>query len=338
MNNKYTFWQLCNSYDKIEVPIIQRDYAQGRSTPEVQRLRKKFVDEYLIKSILKDEAIELDFVYGSILIEIKEDEKRKIFIPLDGQQRLTTLFLLHFFIALKENRLNEIKNILQRFSYETRPSAHDFCKLLLEIRNIKDLSNIKSEIEDSVWFNDEWKKDPTVSGMLNMLQTLSKNENLINAPKGLLDKLIGENSNLVTFYFTDLDEFGLTENLYIRMNARGKMLTEFENFKSEFYKIIRYNHLLLEDVKDKIEYAWVDNLWDFRGENSYIIDSPFMQYLSFLTEMLYFKDAEFRAKQYESDFLDFRVLQEVYKKEDNLKFLIFSYDYMKEVKTYNESI
>ncbi len=59
---------------------------------DVQKLRNKFVDDYLIKSILKDENIELDFVYGSILTETKDDVKQNIFIPLDGQQRLTTLF------------------------------------------------------------------------------------------------------------------------------------------------------------------------------------------------------------------------------------------------------
>lgn len=338
MSNKYTFWELCNTYNKIEVPIIQRDYAQGRNTADVEKLRNKFVNDYLIKSIVSDEKIELDFVYGSILTELKEDEKQKIFIPLDGQQRLTTLFLLHFFVAIKENRLAEIKDVLLRFTYETRPSAHDFCKLLLGVETIDNLSEIKNEIEDSVWFNEEWKNDPTVSGMLNMLDTFANNEVLLNAPIGLLDQLIGNKSDLVTFYFTDLDQFGLTENLYIRMNARGKMLTEFENFKSEFSKIIRYNHSLLEVVKDKIEYEWVDNLWDYRASDSFIIDSPFMAYLSFLTEMLYFKDAKFRAESYESDFLDLRVLKEVYSKEENLKFLIFSFDYIKEVKEYNQAI
>jgi hypothetical protein len=338
MSNKYTFWELCNSYNKIEVPIIQRDYAQGRNTADVEKLRNKFVNDYLIKSIVANEKIELDFVYGSILTEVKEDEKQKIFIPLDGQQRLTTLFLLHFFVAIKENRLPEIKDTLIRFTYETRPSAHDFCKLLLGVETIDNLSKIKTEIEDSVWFNEEWKHDPTVSGMLNMLDTFAKNEVLLNAPTGLLDQLIGNKSDLVTFYFTDLDQFGLTENLYIRMNARGKMLTEFENFKSEFSKIIRYNHSLLEIVKDKIEYEWVDNLWDYRASDSFIIDSPFMAYLSFLTEMLYFKDAKFRAESYDSDFLDFRVLKEVYSMEENLKFLIFSFDFIREVKDFKEAI
>ena len=330
MNNKYTFWELCEKYDKIEVPIIQRDYAQGRETPEVQILRNKFVNDFLISSLLANEKIELDFVYGSILTELEEEEKKKIFIPLDGQQRLTTLFLLHVFIAIKEGRLAEIKDTLSRFSYETRPSSHDFCKALINLDGVENLSKIKAEIEDAVWFNEEWKDDPTVSGMLNMLHSLASNSQLGEADDGLLDELMNSNDRLVSFYFTDLDEFGLTENLYIRMNARGKMLTDFENFKSEFFKIIRYNPSLLEVVKDKIEYDWVNNLWEFREKDSYVIDPPFMAYLSFITEMLYFKDAQRRAKFYESDFLKFSVLKEVYSKEENLRFLIFALDFIKD--------
>lgn len=330
MNNKYTFWELCEKYAKIEVPIIQRDYAQGRETPEVQILRNKFVNDFLIASIVANEKIKLDFVYGSILTEQEEDEKKKIFIPLDGQQRLTTLFLLHVFIAIKEGRLAEVKDTLSCFSYETRPSSHDFCKALISIDKVEVLSAIKSEIEDAVWFNEEWKDDPTVSGMLNMLHTLASNTQLLDADDGLLDELINSNNSLVSFYFTDLDEFGLTENLYIRMNARGKMLTDFENFKSEFFKIIRYDPDLLEIVKDKIEYAWVNNLWEFREKDSYVIDAPFMAYLSFVTEMLYFKGAERRAKFYESDFLNFRVLKQVYSVEENLRFLIFALDFIKD--------
>ena len=264
MNTKHTFWTLCSQYDKIEVPIIQRDYAQGRETPEVIRLRKKFINDFLLNSILNNQKVELDFVYGSVLIEKKDDDKKRIFIPLDGQQRLTTLYLLHFFIALKEKRVHEILLILNKFNYETRPSAHDFCKKLINEFEVENVENIKFDIQNSEWYSDSWDNDPTVAGMINMLDTFSKNDILVNSKESLLDKLLDKNDQLISFYFTDLDEFGLTENLYIRMNARGKMLTDFENFKSEFYKIINYNHELLDQVKDKIEYDWVDNLWEYR--------------------------------------------------------------------------
>ena len=331
MNTKHTFLTLCNKYDKIEVPIIQRDYAQGRETPDVIRLRKKFIDEFLINALVENQKIELDFVYGSILIEKKDEDKKKIFIPLDGQQRLTTLYLLHFFVALKEKRIGEIQESLNKFNYETRPSAHDFCTKLINVFEVKDIKKIKFDITNSEWYRESWDNDPTVAGMINMLDTFSKNELLLKSGDSLLDRLLDSKDQLISFYFTDLNEFGLTENLYIRMNARGKMLTEFENFKSEFYKIINYNHELLEQVKDKIEYAWVDNLWQYRDEESFVIDEPFMEFLSFITEMLYFKQGEYRKIDIYQDFLDFKLLNKIYANENNLKFLIFSLDYIKEI-------
>ncbi|GHE49548.1 DUF262 domain-containing protein [Sphingobacterium griseoflavum] len=339
MKNKYSFWSLCKVYDKIEVPIIQRDYAQGRETMEVVILREKFINGFLIEALLDGEAIELDFVYGSIVTETKGDFRQKTFIPLDGQQRLTTLFLLYYFVAVKEGRLAEIKGVLSRFTYETRPSAHDFCEKLLNSESVKEISNIKIDIQDSIWFNNEWENDPTISGMLNMLDTFANNRKLVNAPKGILDRLIDEHHELISFYFTDLEEFGLTENLYIRMNARGKMLTDFENFKSEFSKIIRYENRLHEQVKDKIEYAWVDNLWEYKEKDIYTIDAPFMAYLSFVTEMLYFSNAVYRSpKTYESNFLSFKVLKDIYSIEENLNFLIFAFDFIDDLKNNQEPL
>ena len=84
---------------KIEIPIIQRDYAQGREGKE--ELRKNFLTA--LREVVNDKSLELDFVYGSV--------KNKVLQPLDGQQRLTTLFLLHWFVAVKENKLDGEKKI-----------------------------------------------------------------------------------------------------------------------------------------------------------------------------------------------------------------------------------
>lgn len=77
----------------IEIPIIQRDYAQGRTSKEVTRIRIRFLTS-LYEALTNNSPIKLDFVYGEI--------KEKKLIPLDGQQRLTTLFLLHWYIARHE--------------------------------------------------------------------------------------------------------------------------------------------------------------------------------------------------------------------------------------------
>ena len=76
-----TFWNFLNKYI-VEIPIIQRDYAQGRLGKE--NLRKNFLRD--LKNALDSndgKKMKLDCVYGSM-------EEGKLY-PLDGQQRLTTL-------------------------------------------------------------------------------------------------------------------------------------------------------------------------------------------------------------------------------------------------------
>lgn len=340
MSTKYTFWSLCEQYDKIEVPIIQRDYAQGRESEEVELIRNRFVVDYLIPSVLDQSKIELDFIYGSVLSTKngKSEKEKEIFIPLDGQQRLTTLFLLHWFIAFKEGRMNDAKETLMKFTYETRPSAHDFCAKLIQSDGLKNIREIKNEIKDASWYDTDWDNDPTVSGMLTMIQTFASHEELVSHQGILFDLLINDKNPLISFYFIPLEKFGLTENLYIRMNARGKMLTQFEDFKSEFYKVIRIFPDLLEEIKDKMEYAWVENLWDYRESDCFIVDKPFMQYLSFITEMLYFKNAKFRAESYASSFLDFNLLRVIYSKQENVRFLVFALDEIKAIKKHQANV
>ena len=122
-----TFWKFLQE-NSIEIPIIQRDYAQGRIGKEY--LRKTFIES--LKAALdnnnNNQKLKLDFVYGTL-------ENGKIY-PLDGQQRLTTLWLLHWYIALRSGNLNEANcNILKNFTYETRISSRDFCEQLCNVKN-----------------------------------------------------------------------------------------------------------------------------------------------------------------------------------------------------------
>ena len=74
--------------------------------------------------------INLDFIYGNIT----GSQEDKIFQPLDGQQRLTTLFLIHWYAYAKEKSADEtIRETLKKFSYETRLSSRRFCKALEKI-------------------------------------------------------------------------------------------------------------------------------------------------------------------------------------------------------------
>ena len=322
MATKHTLYSLCQTYDKVEIPIIQRDYAQGRK--EHNELRNKFV-EYLVTALESQTPIELDFVYGEVCESNEGKSVVETFIPIDGQQRLTTLWLLHWFLAVKEERLEELKPVLAKFTYETRPAAHDFCNYLISEKfPQEEIENIDSYIQDRAWFDPEWMNDGSIRGMLRMLNTFSSSYALTDG-RISLDQLLNPN-DMISFYFVPLKDFGLSEELYIRMNARGKILTTFENFKSEFYKILKDN-ARLKEVKDKMEYDWVSNLWNYRKKNVYITDECFMNILSFITRMLYFSQAQYRSTDgYEDNFTDFKLLRMVYEKEENADFLIFALD------------
>ena len=74
----------------IEIPLIQRDYAQGRTDARASDIRERFLD-VLHEALTEGRDVGLDFIYGDV-----EDGTLR---PLDGQQRLTTLFLLHWYLG-----------------------------------------------------------------------------------------------------------------------------------------------------------------------------------------------------------------------------------------------
>ncbi|MFW5804882.1 MAG: hypothetical protein ACOCWG_06600 [bacterium] len=88
---------------------------------------------------------------------------------------------------------------------------------------------------------------------------------------------------IITFQFLKLEEFGLTDDLYIKMNARGKPLTSFENFKAKFeqqIKLPEYNKKeyflgtginmrsvpLHEYCSHKIDTDWANLFWAYVKE------------------------------------------------------------------------
>ena len=110
---KISFWELLDEYASIEIPVIQRDYAQGRTSKEVSDIRNNFIMS-IRESLVNKSLLDLNFVYGST-----DDD---VFIPIDGQQRLTTLFLVHLYLLIvtgKDLSKKSYKRI-KRFRYKTR--------------------------------------------------------------------------------------------------------------------------------------------------------------------------------------------------------------------------
>lgn len=339
MNNTITFWQLIEG-NKIEIPVIQRDYAQGREEDKVNNIRKELVID-LVNSLekkdkSKDKSLHLGFVYGKIEGKEKQLERERnkraienilnavqgyaeqlemrittdisilsngksdsvnlpTFYPLDGQQRLTTLFLLHWYLVAFSNHQDSetyIK-ILNNFSYKTRKSSLDFCSALTHYDNVKDLKLLKGVLSESIqnqkWFRKIWTRDSTVRGMLVMLDEIHDNLSIRTGIEDKLNLLISKSSS-ISFDFLDLNELNQTDELYVKMNARGKQLSEFEHFKAwlqNYVSIKKFNVIkgeteneivvndLIEDKewKLKIDRVWLDLFWKNKETGIYNVDN-----------------------------------------------------------------
>lgn len=323
--NSISFWELLSECTKIEIPIIQRDYAQGRDNEKTTKIRKLFLDS-LIKAIeSENECIELDFVYGDI--------KNGVFQPLDGQQRLTTLFLLYWYFAYKTGNLSGNKNHFKKFTYETRISSREFCSELVEkSEKLGEGETLIEKINDASWFFMSWKKDPTIKAMLVMLNSIEfklsgKSQEELTKE---WEKLISENPP-ITFHFKQLNDIGLTDDLYIKMNARGKALTDFENFKARFEKHIKENEFekdlsLTEANKEqwkeltgktfshRIDTVWTDLFWKHRGDDN-LVDNEFVKFIAGIAISNYAQNLEIFENS-EDELNTRKILEE--KKEKNI--------------------
>lgn len=282
LTTKYTFWKLINQYD-IEIPIMQRDYAQGRINEQTNSIREELLDS-LFRSIDYECNIDFDFVYGTV-------HDQKLF-PLDGQQRLTTLFLLHWYIAMKEGYLtDEVSELLDKFTYSTRISSREFCHALVNFDfDLEADTEVSGIIKDSNWYFRAWDKDPTIKAMLVMIDDIHAKffdtENIF----GKLIRGIDENPP-ITFSFISLEDYSLTDNLYIKMNARGKALSNFENFKAKFMQYLKGQGFEYKHFEDSIDNKWTDLLWGYRSKDN-TIDDAFIRVFTFITEMINTERAE----------------------------------------------
>lgn len=263
-NKEFTFWNLISKYI-IEIPAIQRDYVQDRLYSDLQKEDCDIIGD-IANSLKGNTNINLHFVYGKV--------DNQELIPLDGQQRLTTLFLIHWFLSLG-TLTDDNKQILSKFAYETRPSSEDFClKLVKESIVFQNDIKISQQIINSKWFFLSWKNDPTIQAMLNMLDVIQTK--FIQPNEALFNLLCNENCPVI-FNFLPLEQFKLDDEIYIKMNSRGKPLTDFENFKASF------SVLFENDNKSKLDNEWLDIFWKFEKDNQTInLKEVDRKYLTFI--------------------------------------------------------
>ncbi|MEI0509858.1 DUF262 domain-containing protein [Brachyspira intermedia] len=352
MNDKLSLIDFFKKYSRIEIPKIQRDYAQGRENES--EVADRFLDK--IFQCLKDITnLELDFIYGSV-------DKNVVYL-LDGQQRVTTLFLLHWYIALKEDKYKEIE-CLKNFTYSTRVSSREFCQNIIDIDNVENIKQYYDEkskdddkvklcniIKDFYWFTNE--NDPTIKAMLNMIDKIDEKYNEITKDNSSIKLFY--NLEKIQFYFLPLEDFKLTDEIYLKMNARGKPLTSFENFKADLtnYFIKSNENKIDSSIQQQLsdlDNKYTNFFWQLsekynkkNKQNNIILDDLYIKFFYRIT-LIYFiinyeesneklidnkyynkylKNGSFEELNEKNKYSSFNVFEETYDENKNIIKIIF---------------
>lgn len=239
----HTFWKLIKSC-RVVIPKLQRDYAQGReNAPAIEQIRNSLIEE-IYSAVTDKKPLVLNFIYGA-----KQDD---LFQPIDGQQRLTTLFLLHWYVFLR-TEFTEGLIYLKDFSYETRDTSKRFCSNICDITIDFSKEKISSQIEECYWLTSNFEMDPTIKSMLVVMDSLHEKFKDIADFNVIKERLI-EDECPISFLWLEMPNFQQTNDLYIKMNARGKLLSDFEIFKAKLQNSEMLVQILGEKTteKDKI--------------------------------------------------------------------------------------
>ena len=245
--NSYTLSDLFSEDRKIIIPDLQRDYCWGNK-------------QYDLVSSFIDNLIEADWGNELMLGLIYGYEHPKNHIQLcDGQQRLTTLFLLLGMLNkyCKGNPFSD--KLISKFEldddkepyllYSIRESTLYFLSDLVTEFFLKEGDSVK-DITQKDWYFKDYAQDPSISSMINALEII---ENKLKSIENKSEFGYFILNNLKFLYY-DMQNRQNGEETFVIINTTGEPLTATENLKP----------ILLGNINDPNEREKQSNLWEER--------------------------------------------------------------------------
>ncbi|MCF0236938.1 MAG: DUF262 domain-containing protein, partial [Bacteroidaceae bacterium] len=169
------------------------------------------------------------------------------FEPVDGQQRLTTLWLLRLCLSKMARQ-----PFTDELTFSACEYADSFCRALMQA-TAEDLK----EPQKAKWFIKAWGTDTSVKAMMATIKVIHDKLQQIQDPAEILEGL----ENRVDYCLLPLDD-NINEDIYIKMNRRGLALTRFEMLKSWL------DEEADEAWKQAMDGRWSDMAWDITAKTS----------------------------------------------------------------------
>jgi len=287
---KYSVKELCNNryVEQIIIPEIQRDYVWGKKEVEglLNSIKEDFVEfkKGIELNLIPQEDEEIKRAFeqyykkqkyscniGFIYAYNDPEYSGKYFL-IDGQQRLTTIYLLLLVLASEKSEFRDkfIKlytlNGLPIIDYRVREASHF---LLKEV--VSNYSDKGIDIKNQSWFYKDYESDKTICSIVENIEVIKRfliKEDIIN------DDFINYVQDYIEFWYFDTNISEQGEELYIYMNARGEQMQENENVKADLLGKLKTSvesTLTLSELKNNWGSKWEEwqqFFWVNRKDNS----------------------------------------------------------------------
>lgn len=269
----------------IIIPDLQRDYCWGdkKHGDNNAELVSGFI-ESLNEIFKENREIKLGMIYA---YEYPKDSNR-IYL-CDGQQRITTLFLLLGMLN-KYLKYDKIKNCLisefelnddkePRLQYAIRESTLYFlsdlvCNFFLDTTESK-VSEIKKK---QGWYFNEYNLDPTIQSMISAMEIIEQKLEGINNLRGFADFLL----NKIEFFYFDMDNRETGEDMFVVINTTGEPLTATENIKPLLIgNIEEENRKEASDLWEK----WEKYFWENKFDKEHEADNGLNDFLTWFIQI-----------------------------------------------------
>lgn len=268
-----------HNLDQIIIPEIQRDYVWQednvkkllisiKENSERQNSNSQGVNDDLLNQLAPEAKVavmraleesknycNVGFIYAYFDVDLAGR-----FMLIDGQQRMTTLFLLMLCLSVKENKQDQFrrayfKDGFLKFDYKVREASHDF--ILNFVEHILSGNDFNAVI-DQFWYFSEYGQDVTIQSVL-------RNYKIIYDFLNSNDLTLQYVEEYIEFWYFDTNKSKQGEELYIYMNSRGESVSAGESIKATLLKGLSDQEK--HDWGSKWE-KWQNLFWKYRKENN----------------------------------------------------------------------
>ena len=289
---KYTLHELFanSAVEQLIVPEIQRDYVwkSPQVLPFLASLRaeakawralgteplssdishlntdiQKVIQRYYIQQHQQKHLHSIGFIYA-----YQDAAYPGRYFLIDGQQRLTTLYLLLLALAAKapadEKALEHFREYycwgeLARLDYRVRETAHVFLNQLVKSVLQGTTPFNKKAIKEQYWFLASYRDDETIKNLLANYALIV--EALADPDCPLTYEYV---RNFVQFWYFNAGSSAQGEELYISMNSTGQPVEANENVKALMLDGLPENE---KEAAGREWEKWQDYFWQARQDN-----------------------------------------------------------------------